>query len=213
MSIGEQIKQAREEKNYSQEELAAKLDVSRQAISKWENDTAVPNGTNREMLNQILGLSLTVIDDEESTKRNNIIGISGWVLAGMLALCLIISLIYIKTRLPIVNDNNPKAELQRKEIEVSQKILDINAEEILLANTYIGTDEAGNASGATICLICKKTLSNDLEEMIYETAASLIAVDRNNINIVVEVNYSPDGDANSEIEQDAADNDSVTYVY
>ena len=86
------------------------------------------------------------------------------------------------------------------------------AEEILLANTYIGTDEAGNASGATICLICKKTLSNDLEEMIYETAASLIAVDRNNINIVVEVNYSPDGDANSEIEQDAADNDSVTYA-
>lgn len=56
-------------------------------------------------------------------------------------------------------------------------------------------------------------LSNDLEEMIYETAASLIAVDRNNINIVVEVNYSPDGGANSEIEQDAADNDSVTYVY
>lgn len=213
MSIGEQIKQAREEKNYSQEELAAKLDVSRQAISKWENDTAVPNGANREMLNQILGLSLTVIDDEEPTKRNNIIGISGWVLAGMLALCLIISLIYIKTRLPIVNDNNPKAELQRKEIEVSQKILDINAEEILLANTYIGTDEAGNACGATICLICKETLSNDLEEMIYETAASLIAVDRNNINIVVEVNYSPDGDANSEIEQDAADSDSVTYVY
>lgn len=134
-------------------------------------------------------------------------------MAGMLAICLIISLIYIKTRLPIVNDNNPKAELQRKEIEVSQKILDINAEEILLANTYIGTDEAGNASGATICLICKEALSNDLEEMIYETAASLIAVDRNNINIVVEVNYSPDGDANSEIEQDAADNDSVTYVY
>ena len=80
-------------------------------------------------------------------------------------------------------------------------------------NAYIGTNEAGNASGVTICLICKEPLSNDLEETIYETAAGLIAVDRNNINIVVEVNYSPDGDANSETEQDAADSDSVTYVY
>lgn len=213
MSIGEQIKQAREEKNYSQEELAAKLDVSRQAISKWENDTAVPNGTNREMLNQILGLSLTVTDDEEPTKRNNILGIAGWVLAGILAICLIVSLIYIKTRLSIVNDNNNRAELQRKEFEVSQKILDFNAEEILSAITYIGTDETENVSGATICLTCKEPLSDDLEEMICETAAGLIAVDRNNINIVVEVNYHPNGDTNSETEQDAADNDSVTYVY
>ena len=60
MTLGEQIKQARENKNYSQEELATKLEVSRQAISKWENDTAIPNGINREMLNQILGLSLSL---------------------------------------------------------------------------------------------------------------------------------------------------------
>ncbi len=58
MTLGEQIRKAREEKNYSQEELASRLEISRQAISKWENGTAIPKGFNREMLKQELGLSL-----------------------------------------------------------------------------------------------------------------------------------------------------------
>ena len=52
MSIGEKIKQARVGKNMSQEELAAIVGVSRQAISKGESDKAVPTGANREILNQ-----------------------------------------------------------------------------------------------------------------------------------------------------------------
>ena len=36
MTLGEQIRQARENKNLSQEELASQLGVSRQAVSKWE---------------------------------------------------------------------------------------------------------------------------------------------------------------------------------
>ena len=50
MTLGEQIKKAREDKNYSQEELANKIEVSRQAISKWENGVAVPTGINREII-------------------------------------------------------------------------------------------------------------------------------------------------------------------
>ena len=34
MTLGEQIKQARENMNYSQEELATKLEVSRQAMER-----------------------------------------------------------------------------------------------------------------------------------------------------------------------------------
>ena len=37
MTLGEQIKNSREKKNLSQEELAFQLGVSRQAVSKWEN--------------------------------------------------------------------------------------------------------------------------------------------------------------------------------
>lgn len=36
MSFAENLRQIREEKNISQEKLAELLDVSRQAVSKWE---------------------------------------------------------------------------------------------------------------------------------------------------------------------------------
>lgn len=56
LKLGEEIRRAREEKHLSQEDLAEQLGVSRQAVSKWENGTAFPQGINREMLNRILGL-------------------------------------------------------------------------------------------------------------------------------------------------------------
>lgn len=59
MTLGEKIKQAREEKNLSQEELAEKLGVSRQAVSKWENDNAIPQGMNRELISQVLDVDLS----------------------------------------------------------------------------------------------------------------------------------------------------------
>lgn len=43
MSIGERISQLRKEQNISQLQLAKALDVSRQAVSKWENDQTAPD--------------------------------------------------------------------------------------------------------------------------------------------------------------------------
>ena len=43
MSIGERITELRTRKNLSQGELASALSVSRQVISKWENDQASPD--------------------------------------------------------------------------------------------------------------------------------------------------------------------------
>lgn len=43
MSIGERITKLRKERNISQGQLAAALEVSRQAVSKWENDQASPD--------------------------------------------------------------------------------------------------------------------------------------------------------------------------
>ena len=40
MTFGERLYELRKNKNISQEELAELLDVSRQSISKWENDKA-----------------------------------------------------------------------------------------------------------------------------------------------------------------------------
>lgn len=43
MSIGERITELRTRKNLSQGDLASALSVSRQAISKWENDQSSPD--------------------------------------------------------------------------------------------------------------------------------------------------------------------------
>ena len=42
MTIGEKIYKLRNNANISQEELAERLSVSRQSVSKWEMDQALP---------------------------------------------------------------------------------------------------------------------------------------------------------------------------
>lgn len=43
MNIGRNIKQLRQQKNLTQEQVAAKLGVTYQAVSKWENETNTPD--------------------------------------------------------------------------------------------------------------------------------------------------------------------------
>lgn len=43
MTIGERISSLRKERNLSQVQLARLLDVTRQAVSKWENDLSAPD--------------------------------------------------------------------------------------------------------------------------------------------------------------------------
>ena len=42
MTLGDKISKLRKENNYTQEQLADILGVSRQAISKWESDLTYP---------------------------------------------------------------------------------------------------------------------------------------------------------------------------
>ena len=46
MTFGKKLQWQRKKKGMSQESLAAELDVSRQAISKWEQDGALPDAAN-----------------------------------------------------------------------------------------------------------------------------------------------------------------------
>ena len=50
MSIGERITELRKMQNLSQGQLAQAMDVSRQAVSKWENDQTSPDSLNIEYL-------------------------------------------------------------------------------------------------------------------------------------------------------------------
>lgn len=58
MTFGERLYELRKNKNISQEELAELLDVSRQSISKWENDKAYPEMTRLLFMSDYFQVSL-----------------------------------------------------------------------------------------------------------------------------------------------------------
>lgn len=58
MSLGENIYKFRTQKNMSQGDLADALDVSRQSVSKWENNNAVPELDKLVKMGQIFGITL-----------------------------------------------------------------------------------------------------------------------------------------------------------
>lgn len=58
MTIGEKIYEYRTAKNLSQGDLADMLEVSRQSVSKWENNAAVPDLDKIIKLSEIFGISI-----------------------------------------------------------------------------------------------------------------------------------------------------------
>ena len=60
-SIGERIYDLRNRNNMSQGNLADKLDVSRQTISKWENNMCLPEAEKLLQLSEIFGVSIDYI--------------------------------------------------------------------------------------------------------------------------------------------------------
>ena len=57
MTLGQRIRLYRKKLNISQEELGARLGVSRQAVSKWETGTADPSTSNLLALAKLFGVS------------------------------------------------------------------------------------------------------------------------------------------------------------
>ena len=73
MQLGNQIHQLRKLSGMTQEQLAEKLNVSRQTISKWESDTTMPDLESMVRICRIFQLSLDelVLKEEESmTERH-----------------------------------------------------------------------------------------------------------------------------------------------
>lgn len=58
MTFGQRLYELRKNKNISQEEFAELLDVSRQSISKWENDKAYPEMTRLLFMSDYFNVSL-----------------------------------------------------------------------------------------------------------------------------------------------------------
>ncbi len=66
MTLGEKIQELRRRYGMSQDALAERLEVSRQAVSKWERDEAVPETDKIIRISQVFGVSTDYLLREEA---------------------------------------------------------------------------------------------------------------------------------------------------
>ena len=71
MSFSENLKLLRREKQLSQEALAEMLDVSRQAISKWEQGIGYPTTEKMLLLSSTLNVSLDSLTSAKTLEKTN----------------------------------------------------------------------------------------------------------------------------------------------
>jgi transcriptional regulator with XRE-family HTH domain len=70
LSFAQKLKTLRKERNYSQEELAQILDVSRQAVSKWESDRGIPETEKLLQISTIFDVTLDFLLKDEQLSDN-----------------------------------------------------------------------------------------------------------------------------------------------
>ena len=65
MNFNEKFKALRKEYNYTQEELAEELNVSRQAITKWESGEGIPDVENLKTISRLFNTTIDELVKEE----------------------------------------------------------------------------------------------------------------------------------------------------
>lgn len=94
MKLSEKILSLRKARNMSQEELADNLGVSRQAVSRWEVGSALPDASNILQLSKLFGVSADYLlnDDYKGEapvpiKNKSVSSVAGTLAKKIFALC------------------------------------------------------------------------------------------------------------------------------
>lgn len=69
MRLEEKLTVLRKESGYTQLDLAEKVRVSRQAISKWETGRALPSAENLKYLSELFGVSVDYLLSDDMTEE------------------------------------------------------------------------------------------------------------------------------------------------
>ena len=113
MTSGERIKQERELRRLSQENLAEQMEVSRQAVSKWETGQSRPSREKLERLSALFDLPMSVWDEEPPSLSAQI-QLKYWKLATALlsvVLCIALAaLLFLWPKAPADTENVSPSE-------------------------------------------------------------------------------------------------------
>jgi transcriptional regulator with XRE-family HTH domain len=72
MKLSDKLIALRKENGWSQEDFAEKLDVSRQAISRWENGTALPDAQNILQISKLFHVTADYLLNDDYNEEVNI---------------------------------------------------------------------------------------------------------------------------------------------
>ena len=120
MNLGNKIVSLRKKNNLSQEELAEKVGVTRQTISKWELEETAPDINQAKTLSKIFNVSLDELTNnninsiltEKISNTERLAGITIKILkvigVGMLAFIIIIILLFILLNIKSVSNKDRK---------------------------------------------------------------------------------------------------------
>ena len=159
-NLGKMISKARKDKNLSQSALADKLHVSRQTISKWENNTSVPDHDSIKDLCKELDLKLEVFEkilwnysiEDKRRKTNKVM----FIILGIIIIIGVIKMtngVFIKSNvnyylqfgeITLKNEDdikNYKIKLYYKKDNDYRFMTDFNANETLVLNEKSGYGE------------------------------------------------------------------------
>ena len=70
MELGKKIRQLRFKAGLTQEQLAERMGVSPQSVSKWENAVAMPDITALPLLAEVFGVSIDDLFDLTAEQRD-----------------------------------------------------------------------------------------------------------------------------------------------
>ena len=161
MNIGSQIYEFRKLKNLSQEQLAEKVGVSRQTISKWELGETSPDIKQAKQLSQIFNVSLDELTGNDTReviieKVSNTEKLAGIVIKILKALGVMIIISIVVTVVGIIVFTGV-----RKNVEIEHEKTVMTMTETIGETNYcieIGTDGTFESSG----------LTDDMKEEIIE---------------------------------------------
>lgn len=75
MTFGEKLQKLRKEHGLSQEQLAAQITVSRQALSKWELGSAIPDTENVLQISKLFGVSTDYLLNDDYLSDDDVLAV------------------------------------------------------------------------------------------------------------------------------------------
>lgn len=126
MKLSERIKKYRLDNNMTQQELADKLYVSKQAVSKWENERSLPDVSLYPVIAEMLNISVDELMGTNVTKKRKV-NIKKLIIISSMSLFIILLLIIINPiklveKAKLVNETEQALDIKLPTIETYQLV-------------------------------------------------------------------------------------------